>query len=300
MLAVIGTGGAAEVAQVSIPRRPERWLRLRVLLAALCRTDVQAATGQLAIGRRRILGHEMVGEVIESDPGCRYGPGARVAVALPLVACAACTACATGARCPETFMLGVDVDGAFAEQVVVPETAVCPVPESLPLRRAACVEPLAATSAVLRAPIQPEERGAVLGAGRIAEMTTRVLRAHGFATVDTGPDLAGGYDFVVEAAGTATDLDRALRLVRPGGVVVLKSRPAKTLTVDVTRAVRNDITLAAVSYGSFDEAVRLAGELPIDDLLGPIRPLAEFSDALAAAQRDPQGPKLFLEPVPAG
>ena len=40
----------------------------RVLLAAICRTDVQAATGLLALGGTRTLGHEMVGEVLEADP----------------------------------------------------------------------------------------------------------------------------------------------------------------------------------------------------------------------------------------
>jgi threonine dehydrogenase-like Zn-dependent dehydrogenase len=296
VLAVIGADGGAEVGHAPEPRRPEGWLRVRVLLAAICRTDVQAATGMLALGGRRVLGHEMVGEVIEAGSGSRFGPGQRVAVALPLFACGECAACTAGARCAETRMFGVDVDGAFAEQVVVPESAVCPVPESLPLRRAACIEPLGAISAVLRAPIRPDGRGVVLGVGRIAEMTVRVLRAHGFG-VDAEADPAGGYDFVVEAAGTSADLDRALCLVRPGGVIVLKSRPAQTLSIDVTRAVRNDITLAAVSYGSFDDAVRLAAQLPIDDLLGPIHPLTGFAGALAAAERDPQGPKLFLDPA---
>jgi L-iditol 2-dehydrogenase len=313
MKAVIRDPGCAEFGDVPEPLRPPGWVRLRVLLAAICRTDVQAATGLLPLGGRRVLGHEMVGEVVEADSMSRYRRGDRVAVALPLISCGDCKACADGHRCARRLMLGVDTDGAFAEQVVVPEPSLCAVPLDLPLTRAACVEPIAAMSAVLGAPIRPDMRGLVLGTGRIADLTIRVLRARGFADVETAPavgrlpgaDFSGAagdaascgyYDFVIEAAGTDEALDLALRSVRSGGVVVLKSRPAVPLALNVTRAVRNDVTLAAVSYGPLDDAVRLAGELSLDDLLGPVYPLARFGEALAASLDEPLGPKIFLAP----
>ncbi|MEE1838374.1 zinc-binding dehydrogenase [Streptomyces sp. NPDC088190] len=310
MKAVIRDSGCTDLGDIPEPPRPPGWVRLRVLLAAICRTDVQAATGLLPLGGRRVLGHEVVGEVVEADSVTKYGPGDRVAVALPLIPCGDCKACADGNRCVRRLMLGVDTDGAFAEQVVVPEASLRAVPRDLPLSRAACVEPIAAMSAVLGAPIRPDGRGLVLGSGRIADLTGRVLRARGFAGVEAAPALGspesvnfggdgatfGYYDFVVEAAGTDEALDLALRSVRPGGVVVLKSRPTAPLAVNVTRAVRNDVTLAAVSYGALDDAVRLAGELEIDDLLGPVYPLARFGEALAASLDQPLGPKIFLAP----
>jgi L-iditol 2-dehydrogenase len=311
--AVVRSPGRAELGDIPAPSRPPGWLRLRVLLAAICRTDVQAATGLLPLGGTRTLGHEMVGEVLEADPMSRYRPGDRVAVAQPLISCGDCKACADGDRCARRLMLGVDVDGAFAEQVVVPEVSLRAVPPDLALQRAACVEPIAAMSAVLEAPIRPEGRGIVLGSGRIADLTTRIMRARGFANVEAASSLGsqqgltfdeiaadgaarGYYDFVVEAAGTDEALDLALRLVRPGGVVVLKSRPAVPLAMDVTRAVRNDVTLASVSYGPLDDAVRLVGELEIDDLMGPVYPLARFGEALAASLDEPLGPKIFIAP----
>ncbi|MFI6869352.1 alcohol dehydrogenase catalytic domain-containing protein [Nocardia sp. NPDC050406] len=292
MQAVVGAAGAARVERVPVPQRPVGWVRLRVLLAGICRTDVQAATGLLPLGFRRILGHELVGEVIEADDAGTYAVGTRVAVVSPLIDCGDCQECAAGVRCAHALMLGVDVDGGFAEQVVVPVASVRAVPDELPLRRAAYIEPIAATTAVLRAPIRPEQRGVVVGSGRIADLTLRVLRAHGF--LGLAPD--GPADFVVETSGTAEGLGRAVQLVRPGGVVVLKSRPAGPVPLDIARAVRNDVTLAAVSYGSFDEAVRWAGELDIDDLLGQVYPLSRFADALAEYHRVPMGPKLFLDP----
>lgn len=313
MKAVVRSPTRAELGDIPVPSRPSGWLRLRVLLAAICRTDVQAATGLLPLGGTRTLGHEVVGEVVETDPMSRYRVGDRVAVAQPLISCGDCKACADGDRCARRLMLGVDVDGAFAEQVVVPEVSLRAVRPELPLQRAACVEPIAAMSAVLGAPIRPDARGIVLGSGRIADLTTRIMRARGFADVEAAPSLGsqqgvrfgeiaadgssrGYYDFVVEAAGTDEALDLALRLVRPGGVVVLKSRPAVPLALDVTRAVRNDVTLASVSYGPLDDAVRLVGELDIDDLMGPVYPLARFGEALAASLDEPLGPKIFIAP----
>jgi threonine dehydrogenase-like Zn-dependent dehydrogenase len=312
MKAVVRNSERTELDEIPAPSRPPGWIKLRVLLAAICRTDVQAATGLLPLAGRRILGHEMVGEVLEADLTGRYRPGDRVAVAQPLISCGECKMCADGERCAQRLMLGVDIDGAFAEEVVVPEASVCAVPHELALPRAAYVEPIAAMSAVLGAPIRPDGRGLVLGSGRIADLTARILRAHGFAFVESAPMLdrpqnpdfretmdPGAleyYDFVIEAAGTDEALDLALRLVRPCGVVVLKSRPAVRLSIDVTRAVRNDVTLASVSYGPFGDAVRLAGELEIDDLLGPVYPLDKFDEALTASADTSLGHKVFLAP----
>jgi threonine dehydrogenase-like Zn-dependent dehydrogenase len=283
------------------PERPPGWVRVRVVLAGICLTDIHAAEGRLPTGDPRILGHEMVGEVRECDRAIGFAPGARVTVS-PLVACGTCGGCSRGARCAAPKMLGVELDGAFAEELVVPAGALHRVPPGLPLRRAAYVEPIAAALAASRAPIRRDQRGLVLGSGRIADLTRRVLGALGFHVQDRNENAAiplpgDAFDYVVEAGGTEASLDEALRLVAPGGVVVLKSRPPHPLALDVARAVRNDVTLAAVSYGAWDDAVRLAGDLCLDDLLGDVYPLERFEAAMALAREQPLGPKLFLSPA---
>ncbi|HEX3772667.1 MAG TPA: alcohol dehydrogenase catalytic domain-containing protein [Polyangiaceae bacterium] len=268
---------------------------MRVLLVGVCRTDVHAADGLLPLGGPRILGHELVGDVVEADEESGWARGDRV-VACPLLRCGACAGCASHLRCVEPRMLGVDVDGAFADEVVVPADSLYGVPPSLPLRRAAYVEPIAATLAVSRAPITPGSRGLVLGRGRIADLTTRVLRHLRFTVESPRPDEPpGAFDFVVETAGTQASLDEALHHVRPAGAVVLKSRPPGRVGLDVARAVRNDVRLFAVSYGQWPIAARLASELPIDDLLGDVYAIERFDAAMALTREQPLGPKLFLE-----
>ena len=296
MTAVVGDRGEARLTRVRMKERTPGWARLRVLLAGICRTDVYAADGRLPLPGPTILGHELVGEVEDVDPASELSIGDRVTV-FPLMACGRCAACARSGRCSRPRMLGVDLDGAFAEHLLVPVASLRRVPVTLSLRRAAYLEPLAAALAVTQAPIRVDQAGIVLGAGRIADLTSRILRARGFELAEEpGAERDGAFDFVIEASGTEEGLARAIDLVVPGGVVVLKSRPPRPLALDVARAVKADLTLACVSYGSFDEAARLAADLPIEDLLGDVYPLARFDAAMVRTREEPLGPKLFLSP----
>jgi threonine dehydrogenase-like Zn-dependent dehydrogenase len=273
MRAIIRQETRASLGTRPTPEREIGWVRLRVLLAGICRTDVHAAEGLLPIAESRILGHELAGEVAEADLGSEFESGERVTVS-PLLPCGTCAGCARASRCVEPKMLGVDVDGAFAQEVVVPAVAVHRVSRGLSLRRAAYVEPLAA-----------------------ADLTARVLCHLGFTLGSAeARERAGSFDYVVETLGTDASLAEALHHVAPGGVVVLKSRPPSRVALDVARAVRNDLTLSAVSYGSWRDAIRLAGELPVDDLLGDIYPFERFEAAMALTRERPLGPKLFLSP----
>jgi L-iditol 2-dehydrogenase len=296
MRAVVRAGGEVRLAQVARPHRRQGWARVRVLVAGICRTDLYAADGSLAVDEPRVLGHELVGEIVEVDPGSALLVGQRV-TASPLLR----GRDGPGESDGIPAMLGIALDGAFAEEVVLPVSALYPVPRDLELRRAAFVEPLAAALAVLKAPIRSSDRGLLLGAGRIAEVTLRILRARGFDRVEqrtleeTAQLAAGSFDHVIETSATEATLAAALRAVRPGGVVVLKSRPARSVPLDVARAVMNDVTLAAVGYASFREAIALAAELPLEDLLGEIYPLASFAEAFRRARDESASPKLFLE-----
>jgi threonine dehydrogenase-like Zn-dependent dehydrogenase len=265
-------------------------------MAGICRTDVHAADGLLKVEGPRVLGHELVGDVEEADAGAALEKGQRL-VAGPLLPCGSCARCRAASRCAEPKILGIDVDGGFADEVVLPREVVHAVPRGLPLRRAASVEPVAAALAVVQAPIRADQRGLVLGSGRIAELTACVLRHLDFqlSRAEEEPR-AGSFDYVVETSGTTASLDEALHHVRPGGVVVLKSRPPGRVALDAARAVRNDVTLASVSYGPWQDAIRLASELPIDDLLGEVYSLDRFDAALALARERPLGPKVFLAP----
>ena len=283
MNAIVRERSGVRLRSVAVPEPPSGWVRLHVRMVGLCRTDLAAASGALPVAEGRILGHEVVGEL----------DGTRVTVA-PMVPCGGCSGCLASRRCTRPGMIGLSHDGAFATWLCAPLAQIHPVPSTLPLRRAAFVEPIAASLAVLRAPIHPSDRGVVLGNGRIGALTRRILAEHGFSRVegdDAHEDAA--FDFVIETDATEATLARALDLVRPGGVIVLKSRPVRAIPIDVTRAVLADVRFASVGYGSFGDAIELAARLPIDDLLAEPIPCERFREAFELAA-EPRSPKRFL------
>ena len=207
---------------------------VRVALAGICRTDLYAARGQLGTVRDGlILGHEFAGTVDEVGADCGgLRPGDRVAV-FPFVPCGDCVNCAEGRErnCLRRSMLGVDRDGAFAAYVAVPARCVYRLPARLSLRVAAYAEPVAAALAVLDAGLRPDQRGLILGRNRFAVLIERVLRAHGFGQVRLSDPVGGddrpsahAFDFAVETGATAEALAEAVRVTRPLGTVVLRSR----------------------------------------------------------------------------
>jgi threonine 3-dehydrogenase len=120
---------------------------IEIAAASLCGTDrevyewtpsAQAFDLELPV----VTGHEGAGTVLEvgeSVTGLR--PGDRVALESHLV-CGQCHACRTGSAhiCERTGILGMHIDGVFAERVAVPSTICVKLPESVSLETGALLE----------------------------------------------------------------------------------------------------------------------------------------------------------------
>ncbi len=279
-------------------------VEIAVVLAGICRTDLHAAAGRIRTASGRVLGHELAGRVTGVGAKVtRFRPGERVTV-FPIVGCARCPSCGRGAppwRCERSVMLGIDRQGAFADRLVVPQRAVYRLPDSVSFAHGAYAEPVAASLAVLDAELKEGAKGVILGAGRIAELTRRVLASRGIDAPIRDPErdvLAScSVDFVIETAPTEHAIDAALDALRPGGVLVLKSRPADKVPFDFRRAVAREITIRAVAYGDMAAALTMiaSGSLGLDDFVGPSYPLADYEAAFAAARVD-ESKKIFLRP----
>jgi threonine dehydrogenase-like Zn-dependent dehydrogenase len=175
------------------------------------------------------------------------------------------------------------------------------VPRGVSLRAAAYCEPVAAALAVRKAGLSASAKGLVFGKNRIAELVVRVLRHSGHRDVTVHDPAAGAplprdlFDFAIETTATTATMRAIVDAVRPGGTIVLKSRPYEAVGLDVAAAVTKELTLRAVGYAPFDEAIAVVAEraIPIDDLLGDAYDLDDFARAFADSQR-PASPKLFF------
>ena len=264
-------------------------VRVRVHVAGLCRTDIYVARGQLPVREPLILGHEFAGVVIDAGSSDDIATGDHV-TGIPMIPCGVCSGCASNSLCLERRFLGIDLDGAFADEVVLPSRSLRKLPPALEFRHGAYTEPVAAALAVLNRPLPKHGLGLILGNNRIALLTERILLNTGFSNVlrispDQAHEFYGEADFVVETDASSTAIQAMLQLLRQGGIGVLKSRPAASVPVNLALAVKKDISFFAASYGSFERAIELITDdaLGIDNFLGQTYELEEFEAALIAS-----------------
>lgn len=260
---------------------------IAVKYAGFCRTDSFAAQGIIDCKEGTILGHEFSGVVEEIGSavnGIKIGD--RVTV-MPIIPCKSCSICDDGHedQCQNTTMLGIDHNGAFADYVVVPESTVFKIPDSLSFQCGAYSEPVAAALSVMKAGIKAEEKGFIYGDNRFSQLINRILGAYGINNVEiydpnsTQVLKENSYDFAIETLATNEAMQTIFKALKPRGKVVLKSRKYEPVGISFNSAVRKELTLQAVNYGDFAEAISLMADkrIKIDDLLGEQYPLEECS-----------------------
>ena len=276
-------------------------------LSGVCDTDLQLVRGYMDYCG--VLGHEFVGTVLEADDPEWTG---RRVVADINAGCGHCAECSSGNghHCANRTVLGiVGRDGAFAEQLVVPERCLVSVPDSVTNDQAVFAEPLAAAAHVLDdVATRDAGRIIVIGDGKLGLLTAMVLAGAGKDTTLIGhyprklamaegagarvlleADAAGlqRADVVVEATGSSTGLSRALGLVGPRGTVVLKTTVADPVPIDLALVVVNELRVVGSRCGDLARAVELLQRGKVDPrpLIEARYPLREAEAALAHAAR---------------
>lgn len=216
MRAVVCQHTELKVADRPAPDPGRGQVRLKVLRCGICGSDLHARTGSdewadmtARAGYDRfarsdqevVYGHEFCGEVAEYGPGARgsVATGAPV-VALPLL---------RSSLGVETTGLSVHAPGAYAEELLVEESMMLPVPNGLDPDIATMTEPMAvAYHAVRRGEVGKGTVAIVIGCGPVGLGVILMLKAQGVRTVvasDYSPGrraLAGrcGADVVVDPA----------------------------------------------------------------------------------------------------
>ncbi len=307
VIAVHLENGRIEVRRTPRPRRPEGFALIRLLRGGICNTDLELQRGYY--GYRGVPGHEFVGEVVEADNSALKG---RRVVGEINLACGRCEWCARGLgrHCPTRTVLGiVRHPGAFREFLTLPERNLYIVPDELDTDTAVFVEPVAAACEILDQVTIPEGAPvAVLGDGKLGLLVAQVLLASGASVHLFGrhreklriAEAAGviveiakskvpvaEFDYVVEATGSPEGLQRAGRMVRPRGTIVMKSTVHGMVPVDTAPLIVNEITLVGSRCGRFEPALRLlaSGKVRVAEMIAGRMPLQEAPKAFEQAGR---------------
>ena len=342
MKAIVKTkpGPGAEIRDMPVPDAGPGQVLLRVLRAGVCGTDLHIWTwdrwSQERIRPPVTLGHEFVGEIVELGAGVTsLALGERVACESHIV-CHTCVACRTGNShvCENTRILGVDVNGGFAEFVAVPAVNCWKVPAGVPLEVAAAMEPCGnAVHTAFAGPLSGCNI-AVTGCGPIGLFAIGVARAAGAARVfasDVSPyrlDLARKMqadavidvskekfvdrvreltegrmlDGVLEMSGNPTAVRDGLAALRWGGRMSMLGLPTEPFELDWNRLVIfKGVTLHGIigrrMYDTWFQMDQLmgAGRLDIRPAITHVMEMARFDEAIALLQ-DGKAGKVVLVP----
>ena len=339
-LALGGVGGLDQLAVRDVPEpalRSAAEVLVRVRAAALNHLDLFVAQGLPGASRvfPHVVGSDAAGIVEAVGPAVRaVAPGDRVMIN-PGISCGTCQACLEGEEslCRSFQLLGEHLPGTIAEFLVVPEANVAPVPETMPLERAAAFSLVTLTAwrmLTSRARLRAGETVLIWGiGGGVAQAALQIAKLLGaYAIVTSGTDakldaaralgadaelnhtredipaevkrLTGGRgaDVVVDSVGERT-WALSLRALRRGGrLVVCGATTGPTVELDLRRLFWHQWTLMGSTMGSrreYREIVRLAGLGRLWPVVDSVVPLERAVEAVARLAGGEQFGKVVIE-----
>lgn len=259
---------------------------IRMKAVGVCGSDVHyydsGKIGSQVVQYPFAVGHEGAGQVEAVGSGVKtLKPGDRVAID-PAMPCFVCDQCRAGRfhTCRKMRFLGCpgQAEGCLAEYVVMPETSCIKIADHLTYEQAAASEPLAiGVYAVKLSGIKPGQTACILGSGPIGISVLSAAKAAGITQVavtdkiperlaiarQSGADWTGNAndpgleekllrefpqpDFVFECCGSQDALDSAIRLLVPGGkLMIIGIPPFSRFGFDVDMMRRKEIAIQNV------------------------------------------------------
>ncbi|GIE98391.1 zinc-dependent alcohol dehydrogenase family protein [Paractinoplanes rishiriensis] len=326
--AVVLTPGEIAIEEVPDPAPGPAEVVVKPAAVGICGTDLHIMDGEFAPAYPIVPGHELAGEIVAVGSAVvGYAVGDQVAVD-PSLYCGYCYYCkrARGNQCENWGAIGVTVAGAAAEYVAAPMANLFRLPEHLPARDAALIEPL--SCAVRGFDVLPRHLASsylIYGSGTMGLMMLELAKragAESVSMVDLNPERlatavrlgcsaavasAGelvaprGFDVVIDCTGAEAAIRDGLSRVGRGGTFLqfgVAGYDAR-VAIEPYEIYRREITITgsmAVLH-SFERAGELmaAGVLDPSIFVSHRRPLTSYAAALDQF-RQGVGRKILIEP----
>lgn len=294
-----------ELQDIPVPEIGEGECSVRVKCAGVCGSDLHIYEGHHPTATTPlVLGHEFVGivEEINARVPTDVAVGDRV-VTYPLISCGTCEACQEGNWhvCRNLKLLGVHVNGGFAEYTKVAAEKVVRISDAVPDRIAALTEPFAVGFHVnRRAGLRNGDTALVIGGGPIGLTVGMVARVSGAAQVvfseinparvelvrelgftavnPTEEDVLSrineltdniGFDVVFEVSGSQPGLSLATQACRIRGTIVPVGFPAKKPEFDIIQVIFKELTIVGsrvYTLNDFRKTVRMLENIIVNNL----------------------------------
>jgi threonine 3-dehydrogenase len=277
MLALIKAeaGPGLRFDEVPVPDPAPGQAVVRVEATSICGTDLHIYRwdewAQTRIRAPQIIGHEFCGTVVASDGSRTDIAEGEYVSAEGHISCTNCFHCLTGQAhiCDHVDLLGVDVDGCFAEYVAVPTSNLWTLDPSIPREVGAIHDPLGNAVHTALAADLPGRSVAITGCGSIGLFAVAICSMAGAAFIiatdisDTrlelarrlGADLAInvqredpvrqakaatgglGVEVLLEMSGFPQAIYQGFAMLRGGGTACMLGIPSRPVEIDLTRDI---------------------------------------------------------------
>lgn len=323
-----GANRTLEVMEVPTPSPGPGEVLVRVVGCGMCHTDLHYLDHGVKTFKEPpiILGHEAAGTVEKlGDGSANVAEGDRVLIPAVL-SCGTCRYCRRGREniCDNLVMLGNNMDGAYAEFVVVPASQLISVPASIPLERASIIADAVSTpyhAVKHRGRVQPGDIVAVVGCGGVGlnvvqcatlagarviaidvnEQRLDIARTLG-AVETVNPNEVeridrhvrkltdGGVDVAFEAIGNPKTIRVAFSLLRRGGRLCVIGYSADEVTLSAAKLMYFELEVVGslgCGAGEYPEIIGLveAGRLRLDIIVSGCIPLDDINDGFDRLRR---------------
>ncbi len=300
-------------------------VKVEVSACAVCGSDLALLRGKRDLKSERYWGHEFSGTVIDAGAGAGgITAGMRVASEVSR-ACGHCWYCRNGLPSLCKSFNEAFLPGGFSQETCVLNTQensfISPVPAALDDITATLLEPTSCSlQCALKADIRPGAKVAVIGMGPMGFITARILQQIGAGVVvgivnkpsrlekvreigflegidssredwlDRVREIFGdfGPDVVVELSGNLTAFQNALKIVRPGGRIVVGSvYTGYADNVELRPVMRKELTIVGAK-GPFPNLNSDGSSMAMDMLMNiqkdvrKIIQVYDYTDALRA------------------
>jgi threonine 3-dehydrogenase len=333
-------GKGLHVEKIQVPSIGPTEVLVRVKATSICGTDLHIyGWDRWSQGRIKppvTLGHEFCGIVEQvGEEVSALKAGDRVSAEMHLN-CGHCHQCRLGQAhiCQNLRIIGIDLDGAFAEFVKIPATNIWKLDPAIPEHCAAILDPLGNAVHTVLAGTIAGQTVLVTGCGPIGLMSIAVAKACGSSTVfatETNPhrrELAQemganyvlnpatedpvkkileatggtGVDVLLEMSGNPLAIQQGFRALRAGGRASLLGIPTENVPLDLVQDVIFKGATVQGIYGRrmYETWVQMtallkAGRVNLEPLFGERIELENFEAAFAKLQNGLAG-KILMYP----
>jgi propanol-preferring alcohol dehydrogenase len=321
-----------ECVSLPVPEPSTGEIRIRVGVCAVCHTELDEIEGRSPPPSYPMVpGHQVVGVVDGKGKGAkRHGLGARVGVAWIYAACGVCEWCRRGEEnlCADFLATGRDVNGGYAEYMVVPERYAYPIPAALSDAQAApllCAGAIGYRSLRLTGLVNGQALG-LAGFGASAHLVLKMVRHHYPDTpvcvfarsererrfaLELGASWAGGIterppqrlQAIIDTTPAWKPVVESLANLLPGGRLVINAIRKEAADQDCLQNLdyprhlwmeKEIKSVANVTRNDVTEFLRLAARIPLLPE-HQLYPFAEANRALAELKRgDVRGAKVLV------